>query len=163
MLLQTPTVIATVYGAVTIWRSNGSVPYRTSPATVHMAWAVGFLAVLLVVTAVATIISRRPFGATRLRWLHVSSLAIGSLMSIAPGPTSLVVGTVVLVVAWWNPRPALVVLTWPVAFVVGNLLPSLWINGGGGGSQLRWLFPTAAAVVLAVFLRFSVNRAHRYS
>lgn len=162
-LLQAPTVIAAVYGAVTIWRANGFVPYRTSPTTVRMAWVVGFLAVLLAATAVATIVTRRTFGAARLRWLHVSSLAIGCLMSIAPGPTSLVVGAVVLVVAWWNPRPALVVLTWPVAMVVGNLLPSLWINGGDVGSQFRWLIPTAAAVVLAVFLRHSVNRVHRYS
>lgn len=89
------------------------------------------------------------------------TLAIGLAMGLAPAPVAVMVGVVVAALAWWNPRPAIVVLTWPLAYAVANTSSLLVWTSSRDQLEWRYLIPLVASVPFALFLRHCATRVHR--
>ncbi len=60
-LLFTPTVVVAAFGAVEIWKKNGSIPAARQSVDVRLAWSLVFLVLRLVMTGIAALVhDRRP-------------------------------------------------------------------------------------------------------
>jgi hypothetical protein len=155
-----PTLVGAFLGLVETWRRKTEWVVGTPSPNVRTWWSLAHLAFVLTMTGVAFVVLRNATTRRGIRPIHAFALVCGLSAVIAPLAVTLMTGAVVLLLAWWNPRPALTVLTWPVAFYAINWVSMLTFDGGRR-AQLVWLLPTAGAVVVALFLRHTAKRVHR--